>query len=196
MSIENSMESTPASWKLQTWIFSSPHSHTCRRIVVAHIWSCDTERRNSKYRLRFLAVAADNLGLNRRQLSASVAWHPVLGGVLVFHLLLYITMFFIYFASDSQHTKDAFQDCPPPPLTLPQWVSQLWMYVITFISISCCERHESLGKFILFFSACGHIECKLPKHLTLKHTWWITCMFPQWQQFDSVIVTDEDVFIY
>lgn len=114
MSIENSMESTPASWKLQTWIFSSPHSHTCRRIVVAHIWSCDTERRNSKYRLRFLAVAADNLGLNRRQLSASVAWHPVLGGVLVFHLLLYITMFFIYFASDSQHTKDAFQDCPPP----------------------------------------------------------------------------------
>lgn len=46
--------------------------------VVAHMIRGEMEIGRSKYSIRVLAGADDNLGPNLRQLSASVAWHPVL----------------------------------------------------------------------------------------------------------------------
>lgn len=69
------------------YFISIPHLALCHRhnVEMTYRGGTDTirggmERGRSKYSIRVLAGADDNLGPNLRQLSASVAWHPVLWG--------------------------------------------------------------------------------------------------------------------
>ncbi len=65
-----------------TWLSIVDARHN---VGMTHRGGTDTirggmERGSGKYSITVLAGADDNLGPNLRQLSASVAWHPVLWG--------------------------------------------------------------------------------------------------------------------
>lgn len=95
-------------WKysgLQSEFFVSISHLALRRrhnVEVTHCGGTHTIRGGrSKYSIKVLAGADDNLGPNLRQLSASVAWHPVLwGGFSYSSIAPYLSLFF---ASDSPY---------------------------------------------------------------------------------------------
>lgn len=72
--------------------------HRRHNVEVTHCGGTDMIKGGrSKYSIRVLAGAHDNLRPNLRQLSASVAWHPVLSGG---SIAPYLSLFF---ASDSPY---------------------------------------------------------------------------------------------
>lgn len=122
----------------------------------------------SKYSIRVLAGADDNLGPNLRQLSASVAWHPVLWwGFSYSSIAPYLSLFF---ASDSPYRGCMqWEDVTSQYPSVSQSVSNTHDYVLSSPDCMCVAVEEfKVGELICF--ATGHVKYKLSEYLTLKHS--------------------------